>query len=91
MEPEQLTDYWGLAGISSSKISGIPGIGPKAAATLLNEFGSLSAIFEQIENVPSKWRKKLEEHREQAELCKKVATLQTNLTISGNLQQLRLP
>ncbi|MDN6450561.1 MAG: flap endonuclease Xni, partial [Enterobacterales bacterium] len=41
--------------------------------------------------VPDKWRKKLEEHREQAELCKRVATLQTNLTISGNLQQLRLP
>lgn len=91
VEPQQLTDYWGLAGISSSKISGIPGIGPKAAATLLNEFGSLANIFEQIETVPDKWRKKLEEHREQAELCKRVAKLQTNLTISGNLQQLRLP
>ncbi len=36
--PEQLADYWGLAGISSSKVPGVAGIGPKSAAQLLNEF-----------------------------------------------------
>ncbi len=39
--PEQLADYWGLAGISSSKVPGVAGIGPKSAAQLLNEFQDL--------------------------------------------------
>jgi len=89
--PQQLTDYWGLAGISSSKIPGIPGIGPKAAVTLLSQAGSLDALYDNLEAVPEKWRAKLLEHRDLAYDCKRVSTLQTDLALSGNLQQLRLP
>lgn len=89
--PQQLTDYWGLAGISSSKIPGVPGIGPKTAVTLLTQTGSLDELYHNLEGVPEKWRKKLEEHRELAYACKRVSTLQTDLALDGNLQQLRLP
>lgn len=90
--PQQLTDYWGLAGISSSsKIPGVPGIGPKTAVTLLTQTGSLDELYDNLEGVPEKWRKKLEEHREQAYICKRVSTLQTDVALDGNLQQLRLP
>ncbi|MFS7179050.1 flap endonuclease Xni, partial [Serratia proteamaculans] len=41
--------------------------------------------------VPEKWRGKLQQHREIAYISKRVATLRTNLTLTGNLQQLRLP
>ncbi len=88
--PEQLPDYWGLAGISSSKVPGVAGIGPKSATQLLNEFGSLEGIYAKLDNVPEKWRKKLEEHKEMAFICREVARLETNLQLDGNLQQLRL-
>ncbi|MBN3122185.1 flap endonuclease Xni [Pectobacterium brasiliense] len=91
VSPQQLTDYWGLAGISSSKIPGVAGIGPKSATQLLQQAGSLEALYQQLETVPEKWRKKLEQHKEMALISRQVATLRTDLTLNGNLQQLRLP
>ena len=88
--PLQLPDYWGLVGISSSKVPGVAGIGPKSATPLLVEFGSLEGLYERLEEVPEKWRKKLETHREMAFLCRDIARLQTDLHIDGNLQHLRL-
>lgn len=87
--PQQLTDYWGLAGISSSKIPGVAGIGPKSASQLLAEFGSLAAIYQQLSAVPEKWRKKLEQHREMAFISQQVATLKTDMALDGNLKELR--
>ncbi|AOV97760.1 flap endonuclease Xni [Edwardsiella hoshinae] len=90
VEPQQLTDFWGLAGISSSKIPGVTGIGAKTAAALLTEFGSLDALYQQLPQVAERWRHRLMEQREMAETCRQVATLQTTLSLHGNLQQLRL-
>ncbi|MDY4375720.1 flap endonuclease Xni [Pectobacterium carotovorum] len=91
VSPQQLTDYWGLAGISSSKIPGVAGIGPKSAAQLLQQAGSLEALYQQLDALPEKWRKKLEQHKEMALISRQIATLRTDLTLNGNLQQLRLP
>ncbi|WP_414148170.1 flap endonuclease Xni [Erwinia sp. BNK-24-b] len=89
--PAQLTDYWGLAGIGSSKIPGVAGIGAKSAAELLKTFGSLAAIYQNLQDVPDKWRKKLEQQQEMALICREVATLKTDLHLAGNLKDLRLP
>lgn len=89
--PQQLPDYWGLAGISGSKVPGVSGIGPKTAAQLLQQAGSLENLYQQLDQVPEKWRRKLEQQREMAWICRQVATLKTDLTLNGNLQQLRLP
>lgn len=91
VSPAQLTDYWGLAGISSSKIPGVAGIGAKSAAALLTTYGSLAAIYDRLPEVPEKWRKKLEQQREMAHICREVATLKTDLQLAGNLKELRLP
>ncbi|AOM42955.1 flap endonuclease Xni [Xenorhabdus hominickii] len=88
--PDQLPDYWGLAGISSSKIPGVQGIGPKTASTLLQQAGSLDNLFQHLENQPEKWRKKLEPYKEIAYISREVASLKTDLSLQGNLQQLRL-
>ncbi|MFB5171637.1 flap endonuclease Xni [Erwinia amylovora] len=90
VEPTQLTDYWGLAGISSSKIPGVAGIGGKSAAQLLKQFGSMAAIYQNLDQVPEKWRKKLAEQQQTATICKRVATLKTDLLLEGNLKELRL-
>lgn len=89
VKPAQLIDFWGLAGISSSKIPGISGIGPKASASLLSQYGSLDEIYRQIDNVPTKWQNKLIEQKEMAYLCRKIATLKQDVPLEGNLQQLR--
>lgn len=88
--PQQLPDYWGLAGISSSKVPGVAGIGPKSATQLLTQFQTLEGIYAGLETVPEKWRKKLEEHREMAFICRDIARLRTDLQLDGNLKQLRL-
>lgn len=41
-----------LQGISSSKISGVPGIGPKSATQLINQFSTLEALYERLDEVP---------------------------------------
>lgn len=88
--PQQLPDFWGLAGISSSKIGGVAGIGPKSATQLITEFGTLENLYARLDDVPEKWRKKLEAHRDSAFTCREVARLRTDLQLDGNLQQLRL-
>ncbi|WP_086955284.1 flap endonuclease Xni [Xenorhabdus innexi] len=90
VSPAQLPDFWGLAGISSSKIPGIQGIGPKTAVTLLQQAGSLDNLFQNLESQPEKWRNKLASDKEMAYICREVASLKTDLSLHGNLQQLRL-
>lgn len=90
VQPHQLPDYWGLAGINSSKVPGVAGIGPKSATQLLTQFQTLEALYAHLDDVPEKWRKKLIEHQEMAFLCRDIARLETDLHIDGNLQQLRL-
>ncbi|XTZ37595.1 flap endonuclease Xni [Salmonella enterica] len=88
--PQQLPDYWGLAGISSSKVPGVAGIGAKSAVQLLQAFPTLEALYANLDQVPEKWRQKLESHKEMAFICRDVARLKTDLQLDGNLQQLRL-
>lgn len=89
--PQQLPDYWGLCGISSSKIPGVAGIGPKSARELLVQFGSLDAIYQNLAAVPEKWRAKLQSQQEMATRCRQVATLKRDLLLQGNLKTLRYP
>lgn len=88
VKPEQLADYWGLVGISSSKVSGVPGVGPKAAKEILQQFGDIESAY-QAEELPAKYRKKLDEHIELARTCKRIAALQTDMELGFNLQDIR--
>ncbi|MDL4912917.1 MAG: flap endonuclease Xni [Enterobacterales bacterium endosymbiont of Blomia tropicalis] len=87
--PQLLPDYWGLCGISSSKIPGITGIGPKSAKELLQRFGSLEGIYQQLDQVPTKWRNKLQAEQQMAQISRQVATLKQDLALQGNLKTLR--
>ncbi len=88
VKPEQLPDYWGLAGISSSKIPGIPGIGPKAAVELLSQYGDLESVL-SADDLAEKWQKKVLGNEDLARACKKVASLKTDLELGFNLQDIR--
>ncbi len=64
IKPSQYVDYVSLKGDSSDNIKGIKGVGPKAASQLINQWGSLEQIFENIDFLPEKWAR-LFEHEHQ--------------------------
>src|SRR5690348_18022042 len=75
--PERVTDLIGLKGDTSDNIPGVPGIGDKTASQLLQEFGSLEAVLENVDKVSGAKRKQnLIDHAEDARISKDLATLQ---------------
>ena len=79
---DQVADLLALAGDSVDNIPGVPGIGPKSARVLLEHFGGLEGIFNALEQVPAlplrgaaRIARLLEEHREMAFLCRRLATI----------------
>lgn len=75
--PDLIGDILALAGDSADNIPGIPGIGPKIAASLLEEFGSLDGIFEHVDTIKQKAkREKLIEHKGLAVLSRKLVELE---------------
>ncbi|MGV1717739.1 flap endonuclease Xni [Vibrio furnissii] len=88
VKPTQLADYWGLTGISSSQVPGVPGIGPKAAKEILTQYPDIDSAYAS-DDLPAKYRKKLDEHIELARVCKQVAGLKTDIELGFNLQDIR--
>jgi DNA polymerase-1 len=84
--PELVTDLMGLRGDTSDNIPGVPGIGEKTAAQLLQKFGSLEAVLENVEEVSGAKRKQnLVEHADDARMSKDLATLQYDLETGVDL------
>lgn len=64
VRPDQIVDWLALTGDTADNIPGVPGIGPKTATTLLQQFGSLAALYDRLPEVqPERIRKALDEHR----------------------------
>jgi DNA polymerase-1 len=88
--PEQIPDYKALTGDSSDNIPGVRGIGPKGAANLLGEFGSLDGVYENLENISAKGtRKKLEEGRESAFMSLELAKMRFDVPVKFDPEALR--
>src|SRR3990167_6920015 len=79
LEPKQLLDYKALVGDASDNIKGVSGIGPKTAAGILHKAGTLENAYANPALLPEKVREKLLESKEQAELSKKLVTLEKNV------------
>ena len=76
-EPVKLIDLKGLMGDASDNIPGVPGVGPKTAAKLLLEYGSLEKVLANAHKVSGKkLQEKLKENKEQALLSKELATIE---------------
>jgi DNA polymerase I len=88
--PELVADYLGIVGDSSDNIPGVKGIGPKGAVALLEQFGSLENIFENLSAVKKDaQRKQLEDCKDQALLSKKLATVIRDLPLETDWHSLR--
>ena len=74
--PEQVVDYMALTGDSSDNVPGVPKVGPKTAAKLIAEYGSLEAVLEAAPDMKkSKMRDNLIEFRDQALLSRDLVRL----------------
>lgn len=89
VKPEQMTDYLGLCGDAVDNIPGVRGIGPKTAAQLLQEYGSIEGIYEHLPAIRKTLAAKLEQHAAMAELSKRLATVATDSPIEVTLDALR--
>ncbi|RME03331.1 MAG: DNA polymerase I, partial [Bacteroidetes bacterium] len=78
---DQVVDMLGLMGDSVDNIPGVPGIGPKTAAKLIKEFGSLEAVLENTDKIKGKNQERLREFADQARLSKKLARIDTEVPI----------
>ncbi len=87
---EQVVDMLGLQGDSVDNIPGVPGIGPKTAAKLLAEFDSVENLVEHTGQLKGKQRERLEEHRQQALLSKKLAVINTEAPITFNADEYKI-
>jgi DNA polymerase I len=81
--PELVPDFIGLKGDTSDNIPGIPGIGDKTAAQLLQQYGSLEDVLERApaEMKASKRRESLVAHAEDARVSKRLATMVRDLAV----------
>ena len=71
----QFLDFKALKGDASDNIPGVPGIGEKTAASLLNEYGSLEGIYENLDAISGSVRAKLEAGRESAYMSRDLARI----------------
>ncbi len=80
--PEQIVDYLALKGDASDNIPGVPGVGEKTAAALIQRFGDLDRIYGSLEKVDNpRWRRLLEENRENAYLSRELARLRRDVPL----------
>ena len=87
--PELIPDLWGLKGDTSDNIPGVPGIGDKTASTLLQQFGSLENVLDNIDQVSGAKRKEnLTNHSGDARISKQLATMHRDLDVGVELESL---
>ena len=90
--PELIPDFIGLKGDTSDNIPGVPGIGDKTAAELLQRFGSLENVLDSVDEISGAKRKQnLTEHADDARVSKQLATAKRDITLEHRPRRVRRP
>lgn len=90
IRPDQVASYKGLCGDSSDNLPGVLGIGPKTAATLLQQYETLQGIYDHIDDVKPAVREKLLADKEQAFFCERMAELVCDIPLPATLEDAAL-
>ncbi len=91
LEPAQMIDFKALKGDVTDNVPGVPGVGEKTAAKLLQDFGSLEGIYARLDDVkPASLRAKLAAYRDQVLASRELVTIQRDLPIELRLDEARL-
>ncbi|HJW76610.1 MAG TPA: 5'-3' exonuclease H3TH domain-containing protein, partial [Thermoleophilia bacterium] len=87
--PDKVPDFIGLKGDSSDNIPGIPGVGEKTAAQLVQQFGSVEDLYEHLAEAGSPKRQALlAEHEQAARLSKQLAQQVTDVPLEADVEAL---
>ena len=89
VSPHKVIEVQALMGDSSDNVPGVPSIGPKTAAELISQFGSLEGIYENLDAIKQpKRRQVLEENREKAFISRDLVTLRKDVPLELSLSDL---
>ena len=89
--PDKVIDVQALAGDSSDNVPGVPGIGVKTAAELINKYGNLETLLKSAKEIKqNKRRETLIENKDKALLSKKLVTLKNDAPIVKDLTEFKL-
>ncbi|MBV45477.1 MAG: DNA polymerase I [Rhodobiaceae bacterium] len=89
--PEKVIDVQSLAGDSVDNVPGVPGIGVKTAALLINEYGNLDNLFKKTDEITQKKRREnLKDFADQAYLSKKLVTLKDDIDLPIPLKDTKI-
>ena len=88
--PLQVIDYLALMGDAADNIPGCPGVGPKTATTLLQQFGSCEDIIAHSSELKGAVRKKIEEHVDEIKLSKVLTTIKTDVPLQYDFEQFKI-
>ncbi len=81
--PEKMIDLQALTGDSTDNVPGVPGIGPKTAAQLLDEYGDFDAVLSRAQEIKqTKRRENLIEFADQARISKQLVTLKQDVPVA---------
>ena len=89
--PALVPDFYGLKGDTSDNIPGVPGIGPKKAAALIVQYGSLDEVIAHADEVKGKMGENLRAHIDDALVSRQVATIRTDAPIDVDLADAKFP
>ncbi|MBK8618622.1 MAG: DNA polymerase I [Anaerolineales bacterium] len=86
----QVVDYKAIVGDTSDNIPGVKGVGEKTAISLLEKFGTLDAIYANLDQVENRWKGKLETSKEAAYMSYDLALIRTDLKIPIDLEDAKV-
>ncbi|MDQ9820691.1 DNA polymerase I [Acinetobacter bereziniae] len=90
VRPDQIIDYLTLMGDASDGIRGVPGVGAKTAAKLLNEYGSIDGILKNVENIKGKVGQSLKDNVDGITLDHQLASIIIDLDLNISYEDLKL-
>jgi len=90
VEPYLITDYLALMGDKADNIPGVPGIGPKTAATLLEKYKSLSGVIKNAADIQGKVGESLRNCLEIIPIAHKLASIKCDVELSFSIEDLKI-
>ena len=87
--PKGIIDLKALMGDSSDNIPGVSGVGEKTALSLLDKFGTLDGVYENVESITGKLKEKLIADKDNAYMSKTLATIKTDCNIKVDFEEFK--
>lgn len=89
--PDKIVELFALIGDKIDNVPGVPGIGQKGAVDLIEKYGTLDGILENLPNLKGRAKKALEEHRDQALLSRELVTIDQRCELPMSIGELTIP